>query len=91
MNGTFTFVSKLLDEGVEFEVGDAWYNISYGGKAYLFLRAKSTGGYATFSYGKKDLLPSWALYVIIAVAVVVTLGCLAICFCYIRRLYRRKK
>lgn len=38
-NGTMTFISKLLKEGDEFEVGDAWYNLTYGGKAYLFLKS----------------------------------------------------
>lgn len=45
------FVSKLMYEGDEFEVGDYWYNITTGGKAYVFIKATTTYGYANFSYG----------------------------------------
>jgi hypothetical protein len=85
-----TFVSKILAEGDEFEVGDAWYNLTYGGKAYIFLRSKNSGGYAYFSFGKKDLFPKWAIIVIIVGSIVVFLGCIFICFCYVRRLYNKK-
>eukprot|EP00347_Sterkiella_histriomuscorum_P014475 403360734 len=89
--GSLTFVSKLLSEGDEFEVGDYWYNITQGGKAYLFIKSKSTYGYAHFSYGQKNLLPKWALILIIVGSVVVGLACLFICCCYVRRLYIRRK
>ena len=91
ITGNFTFLSLLLKDGDEFEVGDAWYNMTYGGKAYLFIRSTSTYGTASFSYGQKNLIPSWVIIVIIVGSVVVGLGCLAICFCYVRRLYIRKR
>ncbi|CDW72148.1 UNKNOWN [Stylonychia lemnae] len=87
----FTFISLLLKDGDEFEVGDAWYNMTYGGKAYLFIKATSTYGQAKFTYGQKNLIPQWVIIVIIVGSVVVGLGCLAICFCYVRRLYIKKR
>ena len=57
ITGNFTFVSLLLKSSDTFEVGDYWYNITSAGKAYLFIKCTSTYGYASFSYGKKGLLP----------------------------------
>lgn len=89
--GNLTFVSQLLAEGDEFEVGDKWNNITKGGSAYIFFKAKATGAYMYFNYGQKNLLPKWAIIAIIVASAVVLIGCLIICFCYVRRLYRRKK
>ena len=40
-------------EGDEFEVGDYWFknNLTFGGKAYLFIKCTPSSGYATFYYG----------------------------------------
>lgn len=82
---------QLMDVGDSFEVGDAWYNVTYGGRAFLFIKAKSSGASCTFFYGQKNLLPFWALILIIVASSVVGLVCFFICFCYVRRLYRRKQ
>jgi hypothetical protein len=46
-----TFITKLLNNGDEFELGDAWYNFTTGGKAYIFFRALSSGASANMNYG----------------------------------------
>ena len=54
ITGTMNYFPKLMYEGDEFEVGDYWYeqkNMTFGGKAYLFLKSTETYGYATFTYG----------------------------------------
>ena len=37
------------------------------------------------------MFPSWALYLIIGVCSAIFVGCLTICFCFVRRIYNRKK
>ena len=89
--GNLTFVSQLIAEGDEFEIGDKWNNITKGGSAYLFFKAKASGAYMYFNYGQKNILPKWGLIVIIVGSVVILIGCLIICFWYVRRLYQKKK
>ncbi len=47
------YYSKLMYEGDEFEVGDYWFrnNLTFGGKAYIFIKSTSNYGYSTFYYG----------------------------------------
>lgn len=89
--GNFTFHSLKLESDDTFEVGDAWYNITTAGKAYLFIKSTATNGQASFTYGKKSLFPAWVLIVIIVGSIVLGLACLGLCFCFIRRLYIRKR
>lgn len=49
--GSINFISKPMSNGDEFEVGDAWYNITQGGKAYLFIKSTATYGQSSFIYG----------------------------------------
>jgi hypothetical protein len=86
-----SILSKLMYEGDEFEVGDYWYDMKDGGKAYLFIKSTEEYAYAEFTYGQKNFLPEWALILIIVFSVLIGLTCLGICFCYVRRLYNRRK
>ena len=80
-------MAEELEMGEAFELGDIWYaneNMTYGGKAYLVVYSTETGSYGVFRIGKKGILPKWMFYVLIGIGTAMGLGCLFICFCYVR-------
>ena len=70
--------------------GDTWYDLNYTGLSYLFIKGTSASSSVTFNFGVYTPISQWVLYVAVSLGVVLTLGCLFICFCYVRRLARKR-
>jgi hypothetical protein len=73
-----------------YEFGDLWYNLTYPGRAFLFIKATDFSASASFSFGYKPLFPMWAIYLAAGIGGGVLLICLFICCCYVRRAAAKK-
>ena len=74
-----------MNQGDFHTFGDAWYNMSYPGMGYLFIKGTGSAPTVQFSYGYKPLFPQWAILAISISGGCLLLICLFICCCYIRR------
>lgn len=85
-----TFVSQSCDLSTTYEFGDSWYNVTYPGRAYIFVKSTDSGGAVTFNYGFKPLFPKWAIYLIAIAGGLLVLICLFICCCWVRRQAKKR-
>jgi hypothetical protein len=86
LNDTF-LVKKMTTDIDPHEFGDSWYstNISYPGRAYLFIKATDYSASASFSFGQKPLFPMWVIYAAAGGGGFIFIVCVFICCCVVRR------
>ena len=80
------YINRTLNVGDVHEFGDSYYNYTYPGMGYVFIKATELNANVVFNYGYKPLFPKWIIYAAGIGGGVILLGCLFICCCYIRRL-----
>lgn len=87
---TNNFYSLQLQSDTKIQVGDPFYNINYGGVAFLFAIGQDTGAYATVSYGQTKIFTAWKEYIIIIAGCLFFIAVAFIACCFVRRLSKSK-